>query len=461
MREFSPHQAQQKILLSNKRFIIVFAGRRFGKSVLAVTQCIERAILFPKSKIWYCSPLYKQTKEIAWNLFLEFCHPQNIAKKNESELKLTLHNGSEISLKGTDNPDSLVGVGLNFCVLDEFPLMEEEVWKKIVRPMLIDTKGDCLFIGTPRGFNWAYELWKSAEKDDDYDRFHFKTIDNTAVDEIGKEVEKARTEATSELDRVTFRQEYEASFEITTGRPRFDIEILNRLRINTLPTVSHGILSVLKHKRDDSKYIIGVDTSEGLITGDNSAAVILNARTFDVEAYYKGKIAPDIFATHLKTWAEDYNNALVVVESNNHGLTTINFLKDTYKNLYSKKVYDEISNTWTDKLGFQTNTRTKPLIINNLDKALRDGLGIYSTEILDELSSYIIEEDGKTNASEGQHDDLVIATALAVQGYLESSDYSIKEKEKEPEPGSVEFLLRQKKQERTNTHQYQGIKFRR
>ncbi len=418
--KFQPHQSQQIILDSIARFNLVFAGRRFGKSVLAVNSCIERAIEIPRQKIWYCSPLYKQTKEIAWNLFDFYTPKELIHKKNEAELKIVLGNGSEIALKGTDNSDSLVGVGLNFCVLDEFPLMKEEVWYKIVRPMMIDTKGECLFIGTPRGFNWAYELYNRSKKDSDYSSFFFKTVDNTAVDGIDIEVGKAKVEATSEFDKITFRQEYEASFEIITGRPRFDLEQLNKLYAKKSEAIERdGLLDLYAPIDSLAKYVIGVDTSEGLITGDNSSAVVLNAKDYSVVAHYSGKIPPDTFASYLSLWGKKFNDALIVVESNNHGLVTLNYLRDIYGHIYFRKQFDEPSNTWMKKIGFQTSTKTKPLLISNLDKAIREGLNITCTQILDELKTYVIEEDGSTNASEGSHDDSVIATALAVQGYLE------------------------------------------
>ena len=424
-----------------------------------MNSCIERAIYKPNQKIWYCSPLYKQTKEIAWNLFQEYCPKEFIAKKNESELKITLGNGSEISLKGTDNPDSLVGVGLNFCVLDEFPLMDSAVWYKIVRPMMIDTKGECLFIGTPRGFNWAHELYEHSKKDSDFSSFFFKTIDNTAIDGIDIEVGKAKNEATSTLDKVTFRQEYEATFEVITGRPRFDVDILVRLNQTCVDASKDGFLDIFKEPDPLAKYIIGVDTSEGLITGDKSSAVIINCRNYSVAAHYSGLFAPDILASYLKTWGIKYNNALIVVESNNHGLVTLNYLKDIYKNIYYKKIYDEISNDWSEKIGFQTTAKTKPMLINNLDKALRSNLSIQCKEIIDELMMYIIEEDGTTNASEGKHDDSVIALALAVQGYIETNEHTIVP-DKEPEmEGTVAHIQKMRKEASKSTHQYAGMRY--
>ena len=447
--KFFPHNSQLAILNCRSRFKLVFAGRRFGKSVLAVNECIDRALAKQSQKIWYCSPLYKQTKEIAWNLFDFYVPKEFILKKNEAELKLILINGSEVSLKGTDNPDSLVGVGLNFAVLDEFPLMNKDVWYKIVRPMMIDTKGECLFIGTPRGFNWAYELYSTTLKDSDFRPFFFKTVDNTSIEGMTEEVLKAKNEAISELDRVTFRQEYEATFEVITGRPRFDVDLLTALRKLTQEKFSSdGLLDIYESPDPKLKYIIGVDTSEGLITGDKSSAVILNAKDYSIAAHYSGLLSPDLFSSYLAGWGKKYNNALIVVESNNHGLVTLNYLKDLYKNIYYKKVFDEISNDWTEKIGFQTNARTKPLLIAELDRALHCGLKIRVSQIINELITYVIEEDGKTNAAEGSHDDSVIALALAIQGYNE-----IGEKELPPPDAIVnrmtgDYLLQQIKNEK-------------
>lgn len=377
---------------------------------------------------------------------------------NESELKFHLINGSEISLKGTDNPDALVGVGLKFVVMDEFALMKDDVWKKIIRPMLIDSKGRALFISTPRGFNWAYDLWKQAQLDsDEWDTFQFSTVDNTSVDDIASEVDKARKEATSELDRITFRQEYEATFEVVTGRPRFSTDIISKLMTSvTMPMRRGDNLNVHEPVDKLAKYVIGVDTSEGLIGGDRSTAVILNAKDFSVSAYYAGHIAPDLLATAVKDWAVEYNDALVVVEDNNHGLVTINELKKIYQHLYYRKVKDEVTDEWTEKVGWRTTNRTKPLLIGNLDKQLRAGLRIQAKEILDELMTYVIDEDGTTNASEGAKDDLVIGTALAVQGYLESEHYSLPDKPKVMAGTPQSFIDKILAAQVTTTRRYDG-----
>ena len=136
---------------------------------------------------------------------------------------------------------------------------------------------------------------------------------------------------------------------------------------------------------------------------------------------------------------------------NNHGLLTLNELKAIYKNLYYRKVKDEISDEWMDKLGWRTSPRTKPILIGNLDKAIRDGLTIPSKGIIRELLTYIIEDDGKTNASEGNHDDRVMALACAVQGYMES-DHEIKPKDKVVPMNTPAYYLKKAQEKKANKY---------
>lgn len=233
-------------------------------------------------------------------------------------------------------------------------------------------------------------------------------------------------------DLSLFRQEYPLTAEeafIFSGRPRFDVNILRRLKSQAKsPRRVDGLLEIWNEPDPTAFYLLGVDTSEGLATGDLSCVTVLNAKTFTIDAAYSGKIPPDRLAYFIKGWAEMYNEGKVIVESNNHGLVTINYLKDIYRNIYSRRILDTSGEEFTEKIGFQTNLRTKPILIANLDRALRSGLAVPSHKIVESLMNYVIEEDGATNAAEGRTDDEVMATALAVQGYMEISEVSERQK---------------------------------
>lgn len=205
-------QRQYEILNDKTRFKTVCAGRRWGKTYLAIIWLLLNAYK-SKSKCWFVSPSYRMSKQIAWQILKDLIYENSeyLKKTNETSLEITLTNGSVISLKGADNYDSLRGTGINYVVLDEFAFMQKEVWTEVIRPSLTDTNGIAMFIGTPDGLNYFYEIYQKEKTNSDYKSWTFKTIDSPFIDNL--EVEKAR----AELDERTFRQEYEASFETALG----------------------------------------------------------------------------------------------------------------------------------------------------------------------------------------------------------------------------------------------------
>jgi hypothetical protein len=206
-------KAQETVTLDNHRFRVVIAGRRFGKTHLAIRELCYYA-KDPDQEVWYVAPTYKMAKNIVWKKLKNRLTDLNwVAKHNETELSLLLKNGSTISLKGADNYDSLRGVGLNFIVLDEFADIDPEAWYETLRPTLSDKQGRALFIGTPKGIgNWAYEIYQKALENDSWSSYTFTTIEGGNVPL--EEIEAAK----QDLDTRTFRQEYMATFETFAGR---------------------------------------------------------------------------------------------------------------------------------------------------------------------------------------------------------------------------------------------------
>jgi len=221
--KYRAHPKQALVHECPARFRVLIAGRRFGKTITAVAEACFHALAFPKSRTWYIAPTYRQSKTTAWRLFLDYLPPRVIEKKNEQDLEITLVNGSEIALKGTERPDLLRGVGLNFVILDEVAFMKEDTWEAVVRPMLTDTKGAALFIGTPAGFGDHDNeiegdpidiLGEEGEKlvpQEDWRTFRFTTYDNPFIDikEIQSEKET--------MNEDYFSQEYLARFTSFTG----------------------------------------------------------------------------------------------------------------------------------------------------------------------------------------------------------------------------------------------------
>ena len=206
--------AQGEVFSCEKRFRVLVAGRRFGKSYLACVELLRGAISRPGETFFYCAPTYRMPKDIAWRVLKKLVPKVWIKTKNETDLRIELINESTIELKGTENAMALRGRSLSGVVMDEAAFMDADVWFEVIRPALADKEGWALFISTPDGTaSWFYDLWCYVEEDptDLWQRWSFTTIDGGNVSKT--EVEAAR----AQLDARTFRQEFEASFENLSG----------------------------------------------------------------------------------------------------------------------------------------------------------------------------------------------------------------------------------------------------
>ena len=205
------HETQKPVALDPHRFRILCCGRRWGKTTLAIDQIKGRAAI-PNSRVAYVAPTFQQARDIAWEQLKKDCM-QAAETINESRLEIKLVNGSLIILRGWESIETLRGQRYDLIVIDEIASMRNfwMNWQEVIRPTLTDTKGEGLFISTPKGFNHFYDLYNLENKDADFKSFHFSTYDNPHIPR--EEVDKAREQVTE--DR--FAQEYLADFRKTEG----------------------------------------------------------------------------------------------------------------------------------------------------------------------------------------------------------------------------------------------------
>jgi phage terminase large subunit len=161
-----PLSETQKIVARDPhRFKVVVAGRRWGKTTLAIRSICEVA-KDPNKDVYYISPTYRMSRTIIFKRLKQKLMDLRWVKKiNETNLEFTLKNGSTIALKGADNPDSLRGISLSAAVFDEFAFMDPDTWNTVIRPALADQQGSALFITTPIGKgNWAFDMFNRSEE---------------------------------------------------------------------------------------------------------------------------------------------------------------------------------------------------------------------------------------------------------------------------------------------------------
>lgn len=210
---------QQEVFKNTHRFKVVAAGRRCGKSRLSAVSLLIEALNCPEgSAVMYIAPTLGQARSILWDLLHDLGRPV-IKSSHVNNLEITLVNGRKILVRGADNPDSLRGVSLTYVVLDECAFIKQDIWEKVIRASLSDQKGRALFISTPSGRNWFYDIFNLGKDTDDeeWKSWHFTTADNETIDP--KEVEAAKRT----LSSFAFKQEYLSSFD-TSGADVFKEE---------------------------------------------------------------------------------------------------------------------------------------------------------------------------------------------------------------------------------------------
>ena len=211
LRELMPMQS--RVISDPTRYRVVISGRRAGKTYGAVLEMIRAACDKKGAVVWFIAPTLADARETAWKELLAVVPREWVTSVNRTELSMRLVNGSEITLLSAER--SKRGRGIDFLVLDEFAFFDKgpDVWQAQMRPALSDRKGRALFISTPVGMNWAYDLYlKGLSGAPDWSSHQFTTLEGGLVE--SSEIEAAR----ADMDPRLFRQEFEASFETLAGR---------------------------------------------------------------------------------------------------------------------------------------------------------------------------------------------------------------------------------------------------
>jgi hypothetical protein len=203
--QFAPFHARKQ------RFAAIVAHRRAGKTVACINDLQDGALRCPnvRPRFAYLSPYLKQSKTVAWDYLRAAMSPLRGlgAEVNESELRVDYHNGGQVRLYGADNADALRGIYLDGVVLDEFADMDPRVWAEVIRPALADRQGWAVFIGTPKGRNAFYDMWKRSQEEENWFSLMLKASESGLIAE--SELALARRD----LSEDQYEQEFECSFD--------------------------------------------------------------------------------------------------------------------------------------------------------------------------------------------------------------------------------------------------------
>ena len=424
-----------RMWISN-RYTIVLKSRQIGFSTLAAAYSFWITYFWPDRFVVMLSKTEREATKLLgkskyiYKFLPDWLRLAGPELTQNNMLKMTFDNESVIeSLPSANEPAR--GESVYLAIIDEMAFLPnpEEAWAAI--EPIADVGGRVICLSTAKGEgNIFFNLWHGSQTGTN--RFRGIFFPWSANTDRGQEWYDAQKK---ELPEWQLHQEYPSNPEeafIRSGRPVFDIDSLNRQQTEKPKTginkrinegqnsfifeSSGGPLSVWAMPQFGGVYCIGADVAEGLARGDYSSAHVIDAKTGLIVAHWHGHIDPDRFGEEvLLSLGYFYNSALIGVESNNHGLTTLTSLnKANYVNLYRQRKLNQRHAEPTESLGWRTTTLSKPLAIDELNASIRDGeVEILCEYTIAELKTFVRNDNGSTNGS--PHDDRVMSLAIARQ----------------------------------------------
>ena len=378
---YTPHPGQLKLHNSQARFRVCCTGRRWGKTLACSNEIAKHGLESNNVLCWWVAPTYRQSM-IAYRILKKALWPV-VAGARVSDMTLQLINGSRIEFKSADNFDALRGEGVNFLVIDEAALIPREAWEAAIRPTLSDTLGRGILASTPRGRNWFFEAYcRGSDREYlEWESFSFPTRDNPRI--LASEIEEARRT----LPSAVFQQEYLAEFlEDSAGVFR---------------GIKDCISGVLEPPSPTGRYVIGWDLAK---LRDFSVLVVLDSQRNHVVAFDRfNQVDYALQLDRVEILAKKYR-ASVLMDSSGVG----------------DPVLEQVKRRRIPVKGYTITGVNKQQLIEHLAVAIEQRRISYPRipELVHELELYGYEPTRagnlKYSAPAGQHDDCVIALALAV-----------------------------------------------
>ncbi|EPY6467475.1 terminase [Clostridium sporogenes] len=453
---------------------IVLKSRQLGLSVVSIALAIRQCIVYTNScclLVSYdqksCNAVFGKLKQ-QFNSLPKWLKPETEAN-NRQEIKMC--NGSKITCVTAGNKELSRGDTLQFIHLSEFAFWKNPDKHLNSITQAIGTGATLIIESTANGVNLFHDLYfKSKNKENSFKPYFFNWIDGGSLfkkkykeavkrykainnknliendlDDEEKELLKLgasmeqltwRRMTISKTSLEQFHQEYpstDVEAFIISGNSVFDnkkvSQALTNIKNNKTKYIKKeniiGLPSLLQQHigrsffiyqipKAGKRYYIGADLSEG-VGQDYSVIEVLDKNGEQVAEFYNNKIKPYKMSEIINCIGHYYNYALLTIEKASGGHSVIERLRYDlkYMNMTKYKSYDQFNKLiWN--VGFDTNSKTKSLIINDLIELFeKNQLKINSERLLQEMQVFV-SENGKMGAISGSHDDSVMSMALAI-----------------------------------------------
>ena len=218
---YKPHYGQSKLHFPQKksaRFFVMVCGRRFGKTTASAMEATYLASQ-PNKRIWLVGLSYDKADLMFREVWQKMVvgRQNDIIRASEKERYIKFKWNTTVEAKSADNPDSLVGEGLDLLIIDEAAKVKRKIWDMYLSPTLSDRKGKAIFITTPEGFNWVYDLYLLGKEDELWESHQAPSWDNHYAFPNGT-TDQFLLERKRNMAKEVYEQEYGAKFTSFAGR---------------------------------------------------------------------------------------------------------------------------------------------------------------------------------------------------------------------------------------------------
>lgn len=390
VKGFTPHPDQRRVINAIERnpqakYITLVTGRQWGKTLLGMNMLLKWALTTPNATIMWVSPIYKQSKSVLDAVTNAIAGTEVVVSINKSDLEIKLFNNTNILFRSAEREDNLRGNTLDYLIVDESAFIKDTVWDNVLKQTVLVKGKRVLFISTPKGKNFLYNLSLRGE---DTDQPLYLSLKGSSYDTpfiTNEELDEAR----DTLPEDIFRQEILAEFIDSGGEVFKDID-----NYCTIPTFTEPL---------GKKYYCGLDLGR---SNDYTVLTILDE---DGNVVY-------IYRDRHKPWSEIVNNVIKHVKRYKATLfIEVNNVGDV--------IYEQIKKVYQNTHPFITTNSSKTNVIEDLIYGLNNGNLMLPNKdcfspLYTELKVFTFEYNPKTRniryaAQEGHHDDCVMSLAIA------------------------------------------------
>jgi len=379
-------QGQHDIFADPRKNKVVVVHRRFGKTSVALNYLITEAMLNKNRIYLYLCPTQRQAKDVAWkdpDMLPKYLPSEIVERKNEVELTIWLKGtGSQIYIRGADNPDGLRGLNPYGIILDEYAQMKSEVYEEVFKPAILANGGWVWFVGTPKGKNDFYRKYRMAlDNPAKWQVVHLKASESGIIPAAA--LEEARKTSSQQI----FSQEYEVEFLEGEGT------VFRRIRENVQPTLSEPM--------QGREYQMGVDLAR---LQDWTVMTVIDRHTHNVVHFDRFQhIDWNLQKARIEATARRYNLARIKIDATGLG----------------DAVAEDLRRTGLIVEDFKFTNESKKNLIDNLAVQIEQNKIRYPEipELLRELEEFTYEMSAtgkiRYTAPDGAHDDCVCSIGLA------------------------------------------------